>query len=91
MKQKPGSVVRVGGGQRVTGRAKAGSTVRVGVGRRVVSEMGIGGMINTNPVDQEFGRHSVNERHPIGPRGAPHRRTYGAPGIWHLQMTCPNS
>ena len=33
-----------------------------------------------NPVDQEFGRHSMNERCPIGPRGVPHKRTYGAPG-----------
>ena len=42
--------------------------------------MRVGGVINMNPIDQEFGRHSMNERHPIGPRGVPHKRTYGAPG-----------
>ena len=29
--------------------------------------MGVGSVINMNPVDQEFGRHSVNERCLIGP------------------------
>ena len=46
---------------------------------------------NTNPVDQEFGHHSVNERCPIGPRGAPYKRMYGVPGTRCPQMTCPNS
>ena len=38
------------------------------------------GVINMNPIDQEFGSHSVNERRPIGPRGVPHKRTYRALG-----------
>ena len=36
-------------------------------GQRVASVMAVGSMINTNPIDQEFGHHSVNERCPIGP------------------------
>ena len=28
---------------------------------------------------------------PIGPQGVRHKRTYGAPGTRHPQMTCPNS
>ena len=38
------------------------------------------GVINTNPVDQEFGHHSLNQRRQIGPRGVPHKRTYGVLG-----------
>ena len=86
-----GHVAKVERGQRVAGGVKAGSAVRVEGGRRVASVMGVGSMINTNPVDQEFGRHSVNERCPIGPRGVPHKRTYGAPGTRCPQMTCLNS
>ena len=71
-------------------RSKSRSAVRV-EGQRVTSMMGVGSVINMNHVDQEFGRHSVNERCPIGPRGVPPRRTYGVPGTRHSQMTCPNS
>ena len=42
--------------------------------------MRVGGVINTNPVDQEFGHHSVNERRQIGPQGVLHKRMYGALG-----------
>ena len=86
-----GHVAKVERGRRVTGGVKAGSTLRVEGGRRVASVMGVGSVINTNPVDQEFGCHSVKERCPISPRGVPHKRTYGAPGTRRPQMTCPNS
>ena len=85
------SAISVEGGQRVADRAKAGSAVTVEGGQRVASVIRIGSVINTNPIDQEFGCHSVNERCLIGPRGVPHKSTYGAPGTQCLQMTCPNS
>ena len=84
-------VAKVERGRRVAGGVKAGSAVRVEGGQRVTSVMGVGSMINTNPVDQEFGHHSVIERCLIGSRGAPHKRTYEVPGTWRSQMTCPNS
>ena len=83
-------VAKVGRGRRVAGGVKAGSAVRVG-GRRVTRVMGAGSEINTNPVDQEFGRHSMNERCPISPRAGPLKRTCETPGTRHSQMTCPNS
>ena len=86
-----GHVAKVERGRRVAGGVKAGSTVRAEGGQRVASVIGVGSAINTNHVDQEFGHHSVNERCPIGPRGVPPRRTYGAPGTRRSQMTCPNS
>ena len=85
-----GHVAKVGRGQRVAGRVKAGSTVRVG-GRRVTSVMGAGSEINMNPVGQEFGRHSVNERCLISPQAEPLKRTCETPGTQRSQMTCPNS
>ena len=75
---------------RVTGGVKAGSAVRVG-GRRVASVMGAGSEINMNPVGQEFGRHSMNERCPISPRAGPLKRTCETPGTRRSQMTYPNS
>ena len=86
-----GHIAKVERGQRVASRVKAGSAVRVEGGRRVASVMGVGSRINTNPIDQEFGHHSMNERYPIGPQGVPHKRTYGAPDTQRPQMTCPNS
>ena len=86
-----GHVAKVERGRRVAGGVKAGSAVRVEGGQRVASVMGVGSVINTNPVDQEFGRHSVNERCPIGPRRVPHKRMYRVPGTRRPQMTCPNS
>ena len=62
-----GHVAKVGKGRRVAGRVKAGNAVRVEGGRRVASVMGVGSETNTNPVDQEFGHHSVNERCPTSP------------------------
>ena len=62
-----GHVAKVERGRRVAGGVKAGSAVRVEGGRRVASVMGVGSVINTNHIDQEFGRHNMNERCPIGP------------------------
>ena len=52
-----GNVAKVERGRRVAGRVKARSVARVEGGRRVASVMRVGGVINTNPIDQEFGRH----------------------------------
>ena len=76
-------VAKVERGRRVAGGVKAGSAVRVEGGQRVASVMGVGSVINTNHVDQEFGGHSMNERCPIGPQGVPPRRTYRVPGTGH--------
>ena len=43
------------------------------------------------PLGQEFGRHSVNERCLISPRAGPLKRTCETPGTRRSQMTCPNS
>ena len=50
-------VAKVERGRRVAGGVKARSIARLEGGRRVASMMRVGGMINTNPVDKEFGRH----------------------------------
>ena len=81
-----GHAAKVGRGRRVTGGAKARSAVRVG-GRRVASVMGAGSEIDTNPVDQQFGHHSMNERCPISPRAGPLKRTCEMPGTRCSQMT----
>ena len=52
---------------------------------------GAGSKINTNPIDQEFGCHSVNERCLISPRAGPLKRTRETSGTRCSQMTCPNS
>ena len=81
-----GHIAKVERGRRVAGGVKAGSAVKVERGRSVASVMGAGSMISTNPIDQEFGCHSVNERCLISPRGVPHKRTYEAPGTRRSQM-----
>ena len=72
-----GHIAKVERGRRVTGRVKARSTVRVEGGPRVASMMGIGSVINTNPVDQEFGHHSMNERCPISPISTAQKDVWG--------------
>ena len=81
-----GHKAKVGRGQRVAGGVKAGSAVRVG-GRRVASVMGAGSGINTNPIDQEFGRHSFHERCPTSPRAGLLKRTCEMPGTQRSQVT----